>query len=433
MTRLSLTGAALLILTAVAIASGYYGLSTIDDPTAPWSFRLAIALSIPVYFAAVALVRRGVAMDMKLVLGLAIGLRLLLLIAHPMLSSDLYRYVWDGRVQMAGINPYLFVPADEALHFLRDAAIYPNMNRPNYAHTIYPPAAQMFFAAVAAIAPTLTGLRVAVSLLDVGAIWALLKLLDSTRQSRMLVLIYAWNPLVLWEFSNNAHIDALAVLLLLLAVLLATAHRPMWAGLALGMAVVTKFLPAIVAPALWRLGKWRAAIAAALSVVTLYAIYASWDHAGWQVLGFLGQYRQEEALDSGSGYWLLAVLGSIATLPGWAATLYMALAATGLAALSGVIAFRIAPDDALAVCRASVTLILALLLVLSPHYAWYYAWLAAFAAITPSRAAVFLSAAALLLYQQTLPDHVLLPSLVFAPTLFLIAADLRAPRLLGAI
>ena len=57
----------------------------------------------------------------------------------PFLSSDMYRYVWDGRVQVAGINPYRYVPADPALQSLRDDAIYPHINRADIARTIYPP------------------------------------------------------------------------------------------------------------------------------------------------------------------------------------------------------------------------------------------------------------------------------------------------------
>jgi hypothetical protein len=190
--------------------------------------------------------------------------------------------------------------------------------------------------------------------------------------------------------------------------------------------MLTKFLPAIVAPALWRRGGGRMALTSGMVTVALYAAYARWDHAGWQVLGFLGQYRREEALDTAAGYWALALLGRIAPLPGWAVSLYLALAASGLAALGWFVAFRLKPEDAGTICRAAAALILALLLVLSPHYAWYYAWLAAFAAVAPSRASIWLSTAALLLYRQTLPNHVLLPSLVFAPTLVFLWADWRA-------
>src|SRR5437879_4276819 len=74
---------------------------------------------------------------MWLIVGVAVALRLGLLLTEPLLSSDIYRYVWDGKVQAAGINPYRYVPSDEALAHLRDSAIYPNINRPDYAVTIY--------------------------------------------------------------------------------------------------------------------------------------------------------------------------------------------------------------------------------------------------------------------------------------------------------
>ena len=84
-----------------------------------------------------------------LVLGVAVAMRLLTLTAPPVLSSDLYRYVWDGRVQLAGINPYRYLPAADELAFLRDEAVYPHINRAEYAHTVYPPAAQAIFALAA--------------------------------------------------------------------------------------------------------------------------------------------------------------------------------------------------------------------------------------------------------------------------------------------
>src|SRR5512146_19254 len=66
-------------------------------------------------------------------------LRLPLLLAPPYLSNDVYRYVWDGRVQAAGVNPYRYVPAAAALEALRDDRIYPEINRRERAVTIYPP------------------------------------------------------------------------------------------------------------------------------------------------------------------------------------------------------------------------------------------------------------------------------------------------------
>lgn len=80
-----------------------------------------------------------------LIFGVALALRAALLLVPPHLSTDIYRYVWDGRVQGAGINPDRYMPAAPELAPLRDAAIYPLINRRDYAPTIYPPAAQMLF------------------------------------------------------------------------------------------------------------------------------------------------------------------------------------------------------------------------------------------------------------------------------------------------
>ena len=84
----------------------------------------------------------GRALATILIVGAA--MRCLLLPGTPV-STDLFRYVWDGRVQAAGINPYLYIPNDAALSSLRDDAIYPFMNRADYAPTMYPPASQVVF------------------------------------------------------------------------------------------------------------------------------------------------------------------------------------------------------------------------------------------------------------------------------------------------
>src|SRR5215472_2817555 len=84
----------------------------------------------------------------------------------PRLSTDIYRYIWDGRLQGAGINPYLYLPVDPRVAGLRDDSIYPNINRKEYAHTIYPPVAQMFFFAVTRVTQSVPGFKGALALLD---------------------------------------------------------------------------------------------------------------------------------------------------------------------------------------------------------------------------------------------------------------------------
>src|SRR5262249_14326697 len=117
------------------------------------------------------------------------------LIAAPPSSTDVHRYVWDGRVQAHGINPYRYIPADPALEKLRDENIYGSINRVDYAPTIYPPAAQMIFFAVTRLSETVTMMKVAIVAFEALGVWALLQLLQTRGLSSLRVLAYVWHPL----------------------------------------------------------------------------------------------------------------------------------------------------------------------------------------------------------------------------------------------
>jgi hypothetical protein len=91
-----------------------------------------------------------------IILGFAIAFRLVTLLPPPYLSSDIYRYAWDGVVQHAHISPYRYVPGDPALSFLRkpNQDLFDHINRRDYAHTIYPPVSQFLFYLISFINPT---------------------------------------------------------------------------------------------------------------------------------------------------------------------------------------------------------------------------------------------------------------------------------------
>ncbi len=95
------------------------------------------------------------------ILAVAALLRLPILCAPPYLSSDIYRYVWDGRVEGAGINPYRYIPISPHLDRLRDLQIFPHINRSTYARTIYPPAAEGIFFVVTRISGSLIAMKAA--------------------------------------------------------------------------------------------------------------------------------------------------------------------------------------------------------------------------------------------------------------------------------
>lgn len=382
-----------------------------------------------VYLLACALVLRGEPPRgaVWMVLGIALALRLPVLLAPPFLSSDVYRYVWDGRVQLAGINPYRHIPADPALLGLRDAAIYPHINRRDYAPTIYPPMAQAIYRAIASICQSVRAFKMAMVGFECLAVACLIGLLDAAGLPRARVLIYAWNPLAVWAFAGNGHVDAAAAGLIAAALLCAARRREGAAGAILAAATLVKFIPLALAPALWRPWTWRAPLAGLAVCLGLYACYLD---AGWRVLGFLSSYGSEEGLSQGSGIWLLAGLGELFPLPGWAPRLYLLASACGLLALAAAMVARnrarlAVPENTIRCCRQAGWLALAFMLVITPHYSWYFPFLAIFATVAPARAVIWLSVAPLLLDLDPWHEAFVWRALVFGPTLVLAARDLR--------
>ena len=442
---LAVLGALLLALTLGGLALRLPGADTVGSVARINLFTMVMALAALVYLLSVSLVLRasGKRGEIWLVLAIAIGLRAAVLTAPPFLSSDLYRYVWDGRVQLAGINPYRFVPADPALVPLRDAAIYPHINRADYAPTIYPPVAQLVFAAIAWVSQTTFAERVAMVVFEALAAACLLRLLAIARLPPARLLIYAWNPLAVWSFAGNGHVDAVAIGLIAAALLASAARRDAWAGAALGAAVAVKFLPLAIAPALWHRWDWRMPAACLAIVAGSYLCFAG---AGWRVLGFLFGYAHEEGMGpDGSGIWMLAGLREFLSLPRWAVPLYLTLSGLVLLALGLRVARRSrqARDPALGavrLCSAAAVLAAGLTVAISPHYSWYFVWLAVPACLSPIRSVVYLSVAPLLLGVDPLHDRFLWPSLIYLPALILAALDLRRraagryspfPRIIG--
>jgi hypothetical protein len=157
--------------------------------------------------------------------------------ALPMVSHDAYRYVWDAHLVSHGISPYLYPASDPALIPLRDQAIWPQLDWPN-APTIYPPGAQLFFLLVNALAPLdIMAMKLAMGICDVGVGAVTVLLLRHYSLDLRRVIVYWWNPIPVVEFFYNAHVDAVAVLWALLAVLLSLQrwrHARTLAGIALG-------------------------------------------------------------------------------------------------------------------------------------------------------------------------------------------------------
>ena len=356
-------------------------------------FTVLALLQGAFYAAAVVLSWRGGLSRRVLISALAVAalLRLVVLLAPPYLSDDINRYVWDGRVEAAGINPYRYVPADPHLAALRDQTIFPNINRSDYAPTIYPPVAEYLFFVATRIGPSLTAMKATMVTVEILGVLLLLWLLRDLRLPLERILIYVWHPLPLWEFAGSGHVDAAVVTLVALA-LWARRREAAWlTGGALAAAALVKFFPAVLFPALYRRWDWKMPLAAAVTVVVAYLPFAG---AGSALLGFLPGYLKEEGLQSGAGFFLSNLLRSVPLLEHLAPSLYMALAAAALLALA-VHSLFTAESRYLG---SALTLAVAAMVLLSPHYAWYFAWIVPLLCFTPRPSALYLTLACPLLY-----------------------------------
>ena len=190
----------------------------------------------------------------------AVVLRLIFLPVLPSLSDDYHRYVWDGRVQLAGVNPYKYRPYEHALDRVR----YSGRDLINHdeLRTVYPPLTQAVFLGVAEVSRAV-GLENAVTpraeivlfklvfgafdLATAAAVW----FLAARRLRLQATVLYLLCPAVIVQTWESAHAEAAAVFFCVLAAALLVRRRDGWAGVALGLAAAFKVTPlALLVPAL---------------------------------------------------------------------------------------------------------------------------------------------------------------------------------------
>ena len=235
----------------------------------------------------------------------AVFFRLCLVGATPQLSSDLYRYVWDGRVQSQGINPYLHPPASDALSSMRDKTIYPHINRKSFP-TIYPAGAQIFFlASHKLVGSNIRGLKVILVFFDVLTMIVLIGLLRNYGLQETRFVVYAWNPLVILEIAHSGHLEGFFVFLVVLAFFLHSLEKKTLGVLSLTCASATKIYPALLLPAFIDRGERIKNLSIFFSCVLLF--YLPYVSAGKKMLGFLPIYFRDpyESFNLGLKYFLM--------------------------------------------------------------------------------------------------------------------------------
>ena len=342
---------------------------------------------------------------LPIVLATAAGCRLICVLAPPFLSTDIYRYIWDGWVQAAHINPYRYIPADAHLASLRDSVIYPNINRRDYAHTVYPPLAEVLFYLITRVGGSVLCMKACLTTLEMLTIGVLLRLLPTLGLRKEQVLLYAWHPLLIWEVASSGHVDAAALPLVALALLCYARRQPMATGLALAGAVLVKLYPVAVLPALYRRSDWQRrnfALPASL-VVLVGGSYASYASVGAHVFGWLPEYAQEEGLQSGSRYFLLTAVRNLKGLGALPTGAFFAGAGLLLLALS-LWAFLKGERSIATAMRFALALASVLMLLYSPHYPWYYLWVLPALCLVPYTPMLYFLTASFYLYTTSLAN-----------------------------
>jgi alpha-1,6-mannosyltransferase len=201
-------------------------------------------------------------------LALAALWRIPFLMTPPGPDDDIHRYLWDGRVQRLGYDPYSVIPADPALAGLHTPETR-GLNHPEVPSP-YPAGSQLFFRAVTAVHESIFAFKIAFVLCDFAIVLLLVDVLRRSGQGEHWVLAYAWHPLLATSVAGSGHIDILGVLLLLVSAAALGRRWRMIAAIAFALAVAVKFLPIVLTPLYWRRLRVRDGLLALLVFGLLY-------------------------------------------------------------------------------------------------------------------------------------------------------------------
>jgi alpha-1,6-mannosyltransferase len=291
------------------------------------TFLIAFGLAFAAYLVALRASRGLSPRLFQVALALAVLWRVALVATPPLLSDDVYRYVWEGRIQLHDGNPYKWADRAEASRWegLRDA-IWERVNHKDYT-AVYPPLWQLAARAVVAVSDSVAAMKAFVVLCELGMLAALGRLLTLRGLPRERLLIAAWSPLALVEIAGSGHNEALGLLFLALALLALDAGRPLLSALASAFAFQSKLVPGVIAASWWRRYRAIHIVAAAVLAMALVVPYAGARQGLWRSLGSYGRYwRFNETLFAP----LAALLGSHA-----AATTVAGMAVLGVALTLG--------------------------------------------------------------------------------------------------
>lgn len=329
---------------------------------------------------------------LTVVIAAAVVFRLVTALSAPTLSNDIYRYVWDGRIQAAGISPFKYAPNNPALSKFRTNGEYKNLKDNITSQGIYQPVAQMLFLASAPFgggAPL--ALKFYLAFFDVATIFLLLKILLHLKRPPELIIFYAWSPLVVFEIAGSGHVDGLTAFLITAGVYLALKQRRFFAGALIGAAVATKLYPIALLPAITRDKRdWRTVCGAAAAILAIYMPSLSARRA---VVSLANGTSGVASFNPGLKSLFNILAGSQSQ--GMANAFFL----VSLVVLGGIVLYfwtRKKSDDG--IIRAAFWIAGAIIILLPFTVPWYFVLVLPFAAIELAGSFIWLSGAVMLSY-----------------------------------
>lgn len=329
-------------------------------------------------------------MDVRVILIGAVLFRAALVPVAPTLSDDIFRYVWEGRVQAHGFNPFVLAPSAPELVHLRDAD-WARINHPD-ASAIYPPAAQLVFRTLASWGGV-TLFKAAFCMVDIALVVFLARTLRRRNVPSAQLALYAWNPLVIVEIAGSGHLEPLAILPLVAAILWVQ-RRPTAAWLALAWSLATKYVGALLLPLVLR-ERRAPLVGVALAIVALALVSWPYADAGLRLFDSLWLYTEKWRYND-IVFAALATLSGAGSTPGassgslWTAKLMAALVLIALVAVS---VWRRPPLE-----RGALWVLSALVLLSPTLHPWYLLWIVAFLPLAPHPALFAWSGSVVLAY-----------------------------------
>lgn len=448
----------------------YYQVDNNDMPTTVFLVLFFIAFGLTLYFTG----RIERAPEDRAVLGGVLGFallfRLILLPGEPIHENDFYRYFWDGKSVVHGINPFKYAPSDlfmyeyhytedyydefngellmarefdgadkarlDTLLKLRDG------NRLFYDRighwqvpTIYPPATQAVFALISRIRPdSFIFMKLVFMLFDLGVVALIVRLLQHVGRKPAMVIVYAWSPLVLKEFANAGHYDPVAIFFTMLSLVCLVRNRHLRGYTALAAATLSKFFSAVLLPFFIRRTGWRRVPVFFALIAFAYLPFLLWGDARFaEIFRGLATYNREWSYNSS----LFAVIyrGMELVNPAWVRTLIPAKAvAAGCYAVLILSLNLTAPRDREDLLRRCFWAVAGLFIINPVGDPWYFCWSIPFLCIFPYRSWILLSGTLILSYlnfQSLYPlvDWVwggipALSYIIYVPFFLILAAEL---------